>query len=177
VLVSDHGMAAISTQKVIAVGDLLARGGVDTTHMEVSDNGPTMSIWFGSADSARMRKAHAVLDTSLSHARAYFRSETPDRWHVRDNPRAGDLLIVADEDWVLERRASDRITARGAHGYDPQVTDMQGIFVAAGPNVRPLGRIPAFENVNVYPFLAALLRLDRPPTVDGNLRALRSILR
>lgn len=175
VLVSDHGMTAISAQKFMAVGDRLARAGVDTTHMEVSDNGPTMSLWFG-ADSARIRRAHAVLDT-MTHAHAYFRSETPERWHVRDNPRAGDVLLVADEGWVLLRHASDRITARGAHGYDPQMTDMQGIFLAAGPNVRPLGRIPAFENVNVYPFLAAMLRLDRPPVVDGNFRVLETILR
>jgi alkaline phosphatase D len=86
-------------------------------------------------------------------------------------------LVVAEEDYVLLRRSTDKITARGAHGYDPQVTDMQAIFLAAGPNVRPLGRIPAFENVNVYPFLAALLRLDRPPVVDGNASVLGSILK
>jgi alkaline phosphatase D len=176
VLVSDHGMAQISAQKSMAVGDLLGRAGLDTTHMEVSDNGPTMSLWFG-GDSARIRSARAVLDTSLGHARVYLRSETPERWHLRDNRRAGDLLVVAEEDYVLLRRSTDKITARGAHGYDPQVTDMQAIFLAAGPNVRPLGRIPAFENVNVYPFLAALLRLDRPPVVDGNASVLGSILK
>jgi alkaline phosphatase D len=177
VLVSDHGMAEISAQRAIPVGDILARAGVDTTHMEASDNGPTMSLWFG-ADSARIRRSRAALDT-VSHAHAYLRSEIPERWHLRDNPRAGDLLIVADEDYVVLRRGADRekVTSHGSHGYDPRVTNMQGIFVAAGPNVRQLGRIAAFENVNVYPFLTALLRLDRPPTVDGNIRVLGSILK
>jgi len=175
VLVSDHGMASISTQRMIAIGDILARAGVDTTNMLASDNGPTMSLWFG-ADSTRIRRARAVLDT-LSHAHAYLRNELPKRWQLRENPRAGDVLIVADEGYILERRGADKITARGAHGWDPRVGDMQAIFLAAGPNVRPLGRIPAFENVNVYPFLAALLRLDRPPTVDGNLSALGPLLR
>jgi len=175
VLVSDHGMAQISAQRVIPVGDILVRAGVDTTWMEVSDNGPTMSLWFG-ADSARLRRVHAVFDT-IGHTRAYFRSEIPERWHQRDNPRAGDLMLVADEGWVLIRHSTDKVTSRGAHGYDPQVPEMQAIFLAAGPNVRQLGRIPAFENVNVYPFLAALLRLDNVPIVDGDIRVLGSILK
>ncbi|MEO7454872.1 MAG: ectonucleotide pyrophosphatase/phosphodiesterase [Gemmatimonadaceae bacterium] len=171
VLVSDHGMTQIPPQQVLPVSDLLARAGVDTTHIEVSDNGPTMSIWFG-ADSARLRRAHAVLDTSMGgHARAYLRSETPERWHIRDNERAGDLLLVADEGYILERRGTDKPPTRGAHGYDPAVKDMHGIFLAAGPNVRALGTIPAFENVNVYPFLAAMLHLQAP-RVDGSLAGL-----
>jgi predicted AlkP superfamily pyrophosphatase or phosphodiesterase len=175
VLVSDHGMAEISAQRAIPVGDILARAGVDTTHMEASDNGPTMSLWFG-ADSARIRRARAVLDT-VGHAHTYLGSEIPERWHLRDNPRAGDLLIVADERYVVLRRSTDKVTSHGSHGWDPRITEMQGIFVAAGPNVRPLGRISAFENVNVYPFLTALLRLDGPPAVDGNIRVLGSILK
>jgi predicted AlkP superfamily pyrophosphatase or phosphodiesterase len=177
VLVSDHGMSEISPQRAIMVGDILARAGVDTARMEVSDNGPTMSLWFGT-DSVRMRRAYAALDT-VGHARTYFRSEIPERWHLRDNPRAGDLLLVADDRWVLLRRGADieKFTSRGSHGYDPREAEMQGIFFAAGPNVRQLGRIPAFENVNVYPFLAALLRLDRPPVVDGDIRVLGSILK
>ncbi|MEO8336033.1 MAG: ectonucleotide pyrophosphatase/phosphodiesterase [bacterium] len=176
VLVSDHGMAEIDASRAMPVGDLLASSGEDTTHMEFSDNGPTMSLWFGT-DSARTRRAQKVLNARLGHARAYLRSETPERWHVRDNRRAGDLLVVADDHWVLLRRATDPVTSRGAHGYDPALSDMQAIFLAAGPNVRKLGRIPAFENVNVYPFLAALLRLDRPPAVDGDARVLGAILK
>ena len=176
VLVSDHGMAAINPQHVIPVTDLLVRGGVDTTRMEVSDNGPTMSLWFG-GDSARLHRAHSVLDASMPHARAYFRSETPPRWHISDNARAGDLLLVADEGYVLQRRASDKAPTSGAHGYDPAVRDMHAIFIAAGPNVRPLGVVPPFENVHVYPCLAALLQLDRVPPVDGQLRTLRDAIR
>ena len=176
VLVSDHGMAQIPAGHIVPVAELLVHGGVDTTHLEVSDNGPTLSLWFN-GDSARLARARAVLDAGFAHAHAFLRADTPLRWHVRDNPRAGDLLAVADEGYILQWRASDKAPSAGAHGYDPALPDMQGIFVAAGPNVRRLGVIPAFENVNVYPFLAALLRLDRVPVVDGDLRALAAALR
>jgi predicted AlkP superfamily pyrophosphatase or phosphodiesterase len=176
VLVSDHGMARVRAEQPMAVSDILARAGIDTTRMEVSDNGPTLSLWFG-ADSARMRAAHAVLDRALPHARAYFRSETPAAWHMRDNPRAGDLLIVADEGFIVARRASDKPPSAGAHGYDPTLPDMQAIFIAAGPNIRALGTLPPFENVDVYPFLASLLHLERVPHVDGSAATLAPVLR
>jgi hypothetical protein len=54
---------------------------------------------------------------------------------------------------------------------------MQGIFLAAGPNVRALGTIPSFENVNVYPFVAALLHLEHVPKVDGDISVLGGALR
>ena len=176
VLVSDHGMAQVRPEKVMAVSDLLARAGVDTTHMEVSDNGPTLSIWFG-ADSARLRAAEKVVNEAHGHAHAYQRSETPPDWHMRDNPRAGDLLVVADEGFLVQRRASDKPPQAGAHGYDPSLPDMQGIFLAAGPNIRALGVVAPFENVDVYPFLASLLRLERVPQVDGRPATLSGALR
>jgi hypothetical protein len=54
---------------------------------------------------------------------------------------------------------------------------MQAIFIAAGPNIRPLGTLPPFENVDIYPFLAALLRLERVPHVDGNAATLSGVIR
>ena len=176
VLVSDHGMAAVAPDHVIPVGDLLARGGVDTVGMRAGDNGPTLSLWFG-GDSARIRAAHALLARDVRHARVYTRAETPARWHVADDPRFGDLLLVADEGWVLTRRASDRAPSAGVHGYDPALPDMQALFLAAGPGVRPLGTIPAFENVDVYPFLAAVLRLGAVPRVDGRPATLGAAVR
>ena len=176
VLVSDHGMTQVFPQNLVVVGDELARDGVDTVGMRASDNGPTMSIWFD-GDSLRIRAARASFEKGLQHAHAFLRTETPERWHLRDNVRAGDVLIVADAGYFLQRRASDKPPNPGQHGYDPALPDMHGIFLAAGPGVRARGVIPAFENVNVYPFVAALLHLERVPRVDGELGVLRSVLR
>lgn len=176
VLVSDHGMSTVTPQHVIAVGDILARAGVDTTRMRTSDNGPTMSIWFD-GDSARTRASRQALDSATEHVHGYLRAQIPARWHLRDNTRAGDVLLVADDGYFLQRRASDKLPNPGQHGYDPLLPAMHGIFLAAGPGVRPLGTIASFENVDVYPFVAALLHLDHVPVVDGNLNVLRAALR
>ena len=58
-------------------------------------------------------------------------------------------------------------TNGGAHGYDPTLKSMHGLFVAAGPRVREGVRAPAFENIHIYNFLCALLGLKPSPN-DGD---------
>jgi predicted AlkP superfamily pyrophosphatase or phosphodiesterase len=172
VLVSDHGMTTTSPERTLPVFDALTRAGLDTAGIRASDNGPTMSLWFAGRDAARIARARSVLAAALAHADVYTREEVPARLHLAGNARGGDLLLVGWPGNILLRRASDRYTSLGAHGFDPAWEDMHGIFIAAGPNVRAAGRIPRFENVNIYPFLAALLRLEKVPAVDGSLEVL-----
>jgi hypothetical protein len=102
---------------------------------------------------------------------------TPPRWHLDGNARAGDVLVVADLGYLVAKSASDRVLDAGNHGWDPVSPAMHGMFVAAGPQIRARGTIPAFESVNVYPFLAALLGLRDAPAVDGRLDVLAPYLR
>ena len=171
VLVSDHGMTAVSAARSIAILDLLVQAQVDTAGIRASDNGPVMSLWLW-GDTARIGTAHRVLARALGNADVYRRDEIPERMHLAGNPRAGDLLLVARPGWMLRRRGSDRPPEGGAHGHDPSFRDMHGIFIAAGPNVRRAGLVPSIDNVDVYGFIAALLKLDRVPKTDGTGGAL-----
>ena len=176
VLVSDHGMATVDPRHVMPVLDQLVRGGVDTVGIRISENGPTMSLWFGD-DSLRLRRSREILVRTLVDARVYNRAELPARWHLRDSRRAGDLMLVANEGWILQRRGSDKAPSSGVHGYDPALADMHGIFIAAGPGVRRAGVIPAFENIDVQPFLIRLLQLPPVRGVDGREATLAPWLR
>jgi hypothetical protein len=53
---------------------------------------------------------------------------------------------------------------------------MRGIFYAVGPDLKSGVRIPAFENVNIYPLITHLLGLNAPKT-DGSLEVLKGILK
>jgi len=176
VVVSDHGMTAVSAERATNVLDVLARAGVNTNGILASDNGPTMSLWFN-GDTARLTRARRVLGAQLARADVYVRDSIPPRLHTAGNPRFGDLLLVAWPGTLLQQHATDKAPSVGAHGFDPAWEDMWGIFVAAGPNIAPAGHIPAFENVNLYPFIAALLQLEHVPRVDGDLRVLGSFVR
>jgi predicted AlkP superfamily pyrophosphatase or phosphodiesterase len=171
VLVSDHGMAPLEPQGAIYVDDLISLDGVHSSLGEVA------SLWFGT-DTARREASYAALTRGLQHARVYRLSELPARWHVDGNRRMGDLVIVPEAGYsVRQRSAGTKPLSGGAHGYAPELPDMQGIFLAAGPQVKPAGVIPALENVNVYPFLAAILRLNPAAGLDGHLEVLQPVLR
>ncbi len=44
---------------------------------------------------------------------------------------------------------------------------MHGIFLVAGPRIKSGAMIPAFENVNIYPFLTEILGLTPAPDIQG----------
>ena len=175
VVLSDHGMEDARQERMLPLRPLLAAAGIDTMHVQMGDNGPVMSLWFG-GDSTLARRTLAALETGLSHARAYARGATPARWHLGGNVRGGEVIVVAEPGYLIARSAGDRVLDRGTHGWDFEDPLMHGIFVAAGPQIRASGAIPAFESVHVYPFLAAMLRL-RAPRGDGDPAVLAPYLR
>jgi hypothetical protein len=58
---------------------------------------------------------------------------------------------------------------------------MKASFFAVGPDIRAGATVPPFENINVYPFIAALLQLDiahlKTGPIDGDAKVLSGILR
>jgi hypothetical protein len=52
---------------------------------------------------------------------------------------------------------------------------MRAIFLARGPSFRGGAVVPGFENVHLYPLLAALLGVE-PAPVDGRLDSLPQLL-
>ena len=48
---------------------------------------------------------------------------------------------------------------------------MRAVFTAVGPSFRAGVRLPAFDNVDVYPLLARLLRVT-PAANDGDIAPL-----
>lgn len=175
VVVSDHGMMDVAADRIVDVSRWVDMKGVRT-----ADPGPVLSMWFG-GDVARRDAAYVAITRGLTqsgaHARIYRREQTPERWHVRAAPRAGDLLVVADPGWLVYPSAPTSTVHGGSHGWDPNTPEMGAIFYAAGPDVRARGTIEAFDNVQVYPLLARLLRVRPAHDIDGSTKALRDLVR
>jgi predicted AlkP superfamily pyrophosphatase or phosphodiesterase len=161
IVVSDHGMAAIDS-----VVDLAAAVQADSLRpAEAAIEGPVAGMWFD-GDTARLRRARVAL-AAVPHAHVYARDALPARFHAAV-ARIGDLVIVADDGWAFG--VPGKPHARGNHGYDPMQADMRALFVAEGAGIRPGVVLAPFENVNVYPLVASLLRLT-PAAIDGRLDA------
>lgn len=171
IVVSDHGMATVEHEKRVPLDSL-----VDLHGVRVVASGPYSTMYFA-GDTVRRNVVAATLRESLQHAHSYVRDAIPARYHWHDNVRIPDVLVVADEGWSVGLRESvERVKHGGAHGYDPAVRSMQGIFLAMGPRIQSGVRIPAFENVNVFPFITGLLGII-PPWIDGRADVLAPILR
>jgi predicted AlkP superfamily pyrophosphatase or phosphodiesterase len=170
VVVSDHGLAEVPEGNVIVLEDL-----VDLTGVRVVYSTTQVLLYFHGQDERR-QEVLATLRDRLENARVYPREETPARWRYRDNPRIGDLVVVADLGWVLRWPGGGAFTARGMHGWDPHLPEMHGIFMAAGPRLRAGETVAAFESVHVYPLLARLLELEPASGIDGRIEAVSHLL-
>jgi predicted AlkP superfamily pyrophosphatase or phosphodiesterase len=169
VMTADHGMAATSPDRVIVLSDY-----VDLQSVQVVDINPTLGLiprGPGVSVDDLMRR----LATAHPHLHMYRKADTPAHWHYRDNPRIPPVTGVADEGWtVIKERpkqpqdpARNRPGVGGTHGYDPTVTAMHALFVAAGPAFRRGVTVPPFENIHIYNALATALHV-RPAPNDGD---------
>jgi predicted AlkP superfamily pyrophosphatase or phosphodiesterase len=175
VVVSDHGMAAVSTDRVVVLDDYVSLDDVD-----IADLNPTVGLF---PKPGKEDAVYRALVGAHPRLQVYQRESTPERWHYRKHPRIPPVIGVVDEGWqILPRRTLEDMRAGrtppagGQHGYDPGIMSMRGIFVAAGPSFKAGVTVPAFENVNVYDALARVLGVT-PSANDGDPTVARSLLR
>ncbi len=169
IVVSDHGMAKRE-------GDWI---NLDQ-YADLSHFVTVGSLLYANSDEDAER-AYQKLKAADGKFMVYRRTHVPAWLHYNDNARIGDPVIVAKGPYAIRAHAPESGTADhppniGVHGYDPRdLPEMKAIFYAVGPDIRPGVTLKPFENVNVYPFIAKILRLTPPPT-DGSLNILSSAL-
>ena len=173
VVVSDHGMAAVRDDDAqeILLGDV-----VDVRGMRAVFLGPDASLHTDgrNAQATRVRGTfNRRVDDSL--AEAFLRREAPAHLHLHDNPRFGDVVVVPTVGTRIAVRR-DASPPAGMHGWDPTASSMHGIFLARGPGLAAGARIPPFENIHIYPFLAEVLELEPNRVIDGERSVLGSLL-
>ena len=172
VLLSDHGMAATRPGGTI---DLSAVADLRGVRAVVSGPGANLFVAGGAARARAVRDdVNDGIGGGLTGGRAYLRSEVPAALRYRDSPRIGDVVVVADPGFMFDLGSPP--PPAGMHGWDPRHPDMHGIFLAAGPDIGPDQRIGPVDSVDLYPFLARLLRLVPNPDVDGDPAALAPVL-
>jgi predicted AlkP superfamily pyrophosphatase or phosphodiesterase len=167
VLVSDHGMTPLSPDRVIYLDDY-----IDLASVDIVNRSPLVTLDPRSGDVEALMAALAGKHPSLA---VYRREELPDEYGLRGHPRLQAVVGLADNGWYISSRDRTRVPG-GAHGYDPRLRVMHGLFVAAGPRLKSGMRVPAFESLHVYELLCALLGVEPAPN-DGDPDVTRRILR
>ena len=167
IIVSDHGMAAVSAERTIRIDQIAPAG---SYRMVVS--GPYAGLEPKEGQTAAL--ASALLNPN-PHMQCWPKGKIPARLHYGRNPRVPAFICLAQTGWLISDREPKQGFSGGAHGFDPSVPEMRAMFVAAGPDFRQGKKIGEFDNVDVYPLIMKLLKL-RPQPNDGSLKTLGASL-
>lgn len=171
VVVSDHGMAAVSPERRVLLDDA-----IDLSAVEEVTWGEPVGIWPGGADPGALVAAI----NELPHVQAYRKEDVPERLHYSDNRRIPPVVVLPDEGWTVSSKAyvarnPDRPSG-GTHGYDNQAASMHGIFLARGPRFRTATETGPIQTVDVYEILTGALGREPAPN-DGDPEAAERVLR
>ena len=92
---------------------------------------------------------------------------TPD-----ENTGMGDLILFASEGYAFRKDVTGEevvvpaVNYGGTHGYPASDPELDGIFIAHGPNIKPGTVVDRVSNLDVAPTLARIMGLTLPE-VDG----------
>lgn len=169
VIVADHGMAAIAADRVIVL-DAFS----NADDYDVVEDGVYASINPKPGREASVEKA--LLGAHGTHLTCYRKADVPERFHYGRNPRVPAILCMPETGWTVTAHPPKNKVDGGAHGYDNFSPDMLALFIASGPAIRPLGKLPTFDNVDVAPLLRDLLGLPAGQNLDGDDAPFRAAL-
>ncbi|TCM22016.1 putative AlkP superfamily pyrophosphatase or phosphodiesterase [Novosphingobium sp. PhB165] len=168
VIVADHGMAATSSERTIALDKV-----ADPKLYELGDTGPFATI-------TPVKDKEAMVAAALlkphDHMQCWRRQDIPARLRYGSNPRIAPYFCLAETGWGIAATAPTKVESGGSHGFDNAAPEMAALFVAAGPAIRPAGKLPAFDNVDVAPLLRDLLALPQASDGDGDDAPFRPLL-
>ena len=170
IVVADHGMAALSPDRVIYIDDIVAPADIRIV---------TSSAMMGLAPvSGAESRVETALFAKQPHMVCQKRQDLPERLHYGSNPRIPPILCRAEPGWIItthDSAAKQKSPYRGTHGFDNQAPDMAALFIAHGPDFRPGLKHAPFDNVDVYPLMAELLGV-KPEKNDGRLEDVQDML-
>ena len=139
VVVSDHGMATTSTDRLIQLDDL-----IDLDLVEHIDGWPLYGL--RPRDPIDLRGLYdrlLVESQSNGNFEVYLKENMPERYHFSNNDRIAPLWVIPNTGWAIvhkedfdvkEAKAKgETYNPKGLHGYDHEHPLMRAIFVARGP--------------------------------------------
>jgi len=167
IFTSDHGMQASSPERTEYLEDYIKESWIT----EIQGYNPNYNIL---AAEGCLDSMYNALETA-EHFKVWKSEEVPARLHYGSNIRCMDLVVCADSAWRIKRERDDRPGSLGDHGYDNRNTDMHAIFYATGPVFKNGHLHPSFNNVDLYPLMAYILKLT-PVEVDGKFSNVEEML-
>lgn len=172
IVVSDHGMTEINSERIINIDELL-----DGTDFKVDNSGV---ILFFDREENNLSEIFSKLKSGKNHFELYYKEDIPKYYHYSDSYLVGDLVGIAETGWTFrdnKKKSDDKYFKGGNHGYDNNNTEMHGIFYAMGPSFKENYKTGTVENIDVYPLLCKIFNLVPAFNIDGKLEKIEFILK
>lgn len=190
IIVSDHGMAPTSNDRLIYLDEL-----VNITKIQYNDGWPLFGL--RPYPEYSVEEVYSELEANFVEQQGYkiyLRENLPKEWNFGGDPhgvkheyyeRVAPIWVVPDIGYSItthddmERKHQD-YAPKGVHGYNNSEVLMRALFVGSGPYFRERGsayKIKPFHNVEVYNILCEILHL-MPAVNNGtsNLFSLDNVL-
>ncbi|KAI9741626.1 MAG: ectonucleotide pyrophosphatase phosphodiesterase [Cirrosporium novae-zelandiae] len=159
IVVSDHGMATTSTNRLIQLEDL-----VNPELLSHIDGWPLYGLRPKNSEDLQAIYASILNKTKENpNVEVYLRDKNmPKRYHFKNNDRIAPLWIIPKTGWAIVKKedfdvnralaAAEEYHPRGLHGYDHEHPLMRAIFIARGPSFphRKGSRVEIFRK---FPYL------------------------
>lgn len=170
-IVSDHGMAATSRERVIYLDDY-----VEPETANVIDWSPVLGLWPPATEIESVYEALAGAHPNLA---VYRREEIPERYQFLGHQRIPPIVGIADDGWSVTSRSffarCPECFDGGAHGYAQWSASMAALLIGHGPSFRLRTRIGPMENFHLYNAMCAILGLE-PAANSGDPRRATELL-
>jgi len=166
-IVSDHGMAATSPDRVVRLGPVVSSDAATVLY-----TGATVAI-----EPAPGREAEVAAEVLAprDHLQCWRKGDLPERLQFGHHRRAPGFFCLAETGWLALKPNAQVRRAGGDHGYDNAAPDMQALFIAHGPGIASGRKIEGLDNVDIHPLIGRLLNLP-VPAGDGDVRASDQVL-
>ncbi|KAG7008905.1 hypothetical protein G7Y79_00004g014890 [Physcia stellaris] len=178
VVVSDHGMATTSVDRLIQLDNL-----IDLNLVEHIDGWPLYGLRpKNSIDLQPLYEKLREESATNPNFEVYLRDENmPERYHFSKNDRIAPLWVIPKTGWAIVHKEDFDVKAakangeiyhpKGLHGYDHEHPLMRAIFVARGPAFphKPNSKLAPFQNLEVYNIVCDSLGIEPKPN-NGTLR-------
>lgn len=172
VFLSDHGMINTDYQNPILLPQAL-----DTTLFNMAVSGTIVQLY--ARKKSDIKPTYKKLKAEAKGYTPYLKKHMPAKWHYgkKDDcfKRIGDIVLVPDAGKVFN--FFGRRSAKGDHGYDNDLKEMQATFYAWGPAFKQHLKIASFENIHVYPLISHILGLKQTCPIDGDFNVLKATLK
>ena len=171
IIVSDHGMAQLSQERLIFLDDYL-----DPSNLKILNWYPVLDIW---CEESEVDSIFNLINGKHPDLSVYKRADVPKYLHYSNNIRIAPIVGILDNGWSLTSHyclaSHPSYYTGGTHGYDPANADMHAFFLAYGPAFKSGTIVPAFENIQLYNLMARVLEIE-PAENDGDIELVKDIL-